>query len=146
MQTNIFSKTLLVVMIVVFPAFSALANAADPEEVNGFWVTAENDAVIRFAPCAENVAAMCGVIVWDKDANTPASTCHLRIAQFARYDKDAWREGWVYDPRDQKRYQGVARVKADELRIRAFVGAEILGVTEQFRRVTALPRTPVCKP
>ena len=121
------------------------AAAAGPDDAKGLWQTAEKDAVIEFKPCADRPAALCGRIVWDKDAGTPADTCGVLIAQLERYDADAWRDGWVYDPRDKKKYKGVLRVKSGDLHIRAFVGVEVLGQTEQLRRVTALPDTPVCK-
>ncbi|OGB13866.1 MAG: hypothetical protein A2W72_10075 [Burkholderiales bacterium RIFCSPLOWO2_12_67_14] len=138
-------KTLTRLIAVVCWSLAMSAQAAGPEDAQGLWMTAENDAVIRFAPCAELPGALCGTIVWDKDAGTPADTCGVRIAQLARYDKDAWRDGWVYDPRDGKKYKGAVRAQADELRIRAFVGVEILGQTEQLKRVATLPATPVCK-
>jgi uncharacterized protein (DUF2147 family) len=97
------------------------------------------------APCVDLPAALCGRIVWDKDAGTPADTCGVQIARLERFDGEAWREGWVYDPRDRKKYKGVLRVKADDLFIRAFVGVEVLGQTERLKRVATLPATPVCK-
>lgn len=138
-------KTLTRLITVVCWSLAVSAQAAGPDDAKGLWMTAENDAVIRFAPCAEAPGALCGTIVWDKDAGTPADTCGVRIAQLARYDKEAWRDGWVYDPRDDKKYKGVVRAQADELRIRAFVGVEILGQTEQLKRVATLPAAPVCK-
>jgi uncharacterized protein (DUF2147 family) len=122
------------------------ATAAGPDDAKGLWQTAEKDAVIEFKPCADRPAALCGRIVWDKDAGTPADTCGVLIAQLERYENDAWRDGWVYDPRDKKKYKGVLRVKSGDLHIRAFVGVEVLGQTEQLKRVAALPDTPVCKP
>jgi len=121
------------------------AHAAGPDDAKGLWLTAEKDAVIEFKPCADRTSALCGTIVWDKDAGTPADTCGVRIAQLERYDNEAWREGWVYDPRDKKKYKGALRVKQGVLNIRAFIGAEILGQTEQLTRVQALPAAPVCK-
>jgi len=121
------------------------ATAAGPDDAKGLWQTAEKDAVIEFKPCADKSSALCGRIVWDKDAGTPADTCGVLIAQLERYDADAWRDGWVYDPRDKKKYKGVLRVKGGDLHIRAFVGVEVLGQTEQLKRVPALPDTPVCK-
>ena len=38
------------------------------------------------------------------------------------------------------------RTKGGDLYIRAFVGVEVLGQTEQLKRVTAVPATPACKP
>jgi uncharacterized protein (DUF2147 family) len=122
------------------------AHAAGADDAKGLWLTAQKDAVIEFAPCAATPTALCGRIVWDKDAGTPADTCGVVIAQLERYDNGAWRDGWVYDPRDKKKYKGAVRVKGGELHIRAFVGVEVLGQTEQFTRVTALPATPACKP
>ncbi|HSI50622.1 MAG TPA: DUF2147 domain-containing protein [Ideonella sp.] len=124
----------------------ASCRAAGPEEAQGLWMTAEKDAVIEFKPCAEPAGALCGRIVWDKDAGTPADTCGVLIAQLARYDNEAWRDGWVYDPRDKKKYKGAVRVKSGDLAIRAFVGVEVLGQTELLKRVAALPAAPVCKP
>jgi len=121
------------------------AHAAGPDDARGLWLTAEKDAVIEFKPCADRASALCGTIVWDKDAGTPADTCGMRIAQLERYDNEAWRDGWVYDPRDKKKYKGAVRVKDSELRIRAFIGAEILGQTETLSRVQSLPANPVCK-
>ena len=139
-------KTLTRLITVVCWSLAVSAQAAGPDDAKGLWMTAENDAVIRFAPCAEAPGALCGTVVWDKDAGTPADTCGVRIAQLGRFDKEAWRDGWVYDPRDDKKYKGVVRAQADELRIRAFVGVEILGQTEQLKRVATLPTAPVCKP
>lgn len=131
-------------LILVCWASSLSAHADGADEAMGLWATPEGDAVIRFAPCPELPGALCGTIVWDQDAGTHADTCGVRIAQLARPDKGAWRDGWVYDPRDGRKYQGVVRVKGEELRIRAFVGVEILGQTEQLRRVPKLPDTPQC--
>jgi uncharacterized protein (DUF2147 family) len=124
---------------------TAHATAAGPDDAKGLWLTAEKDAVIEFKPCADRQSALCGRIVWDKDAGTPADTCGVLIAQLERYDADAWRDGWVYDPRDKKKYKGIVRIKSGDLHIRAFVGVEVLGQTEQLKRVLALPDTPVCK-
>jgi uncharacterized protein (DUF2147 family) len=124
----------------------APALAAGPDDAKGLWMTAQNDAVIEFKPCGDAPGALCGGIVWDKDAGTPADTCGVQVARLERYDNDAWRDGWAYDPRDKKKYKSVVRVKSGDLYIRAFVGVEVLGQTEQLKRVAAIPATPACKP
>jgi uncharacterized protein (DUF2147 family) len=139
-------KTLITLMSAAFLSSVSSAQAAGADEARGLWMTAQNDAVIEFKPCADAAGALCGRIVWDKDAGTPADTCGVQIAQLQRYDNDAWRDGWVYDPRDKKKYKGVVRTKGGDLYIRAFVGVEILGQTEQLKRVPAVPATPACKP
>jgi len=132
-------------MLPLFLLLSAGAARAAAEDAAGLWMTAEKDAVIEFKPCADKAAALCGRIVWDKDAGTPKDTCGVVIARLERFDGEAWRDGWVFDPRDGKKYKGALRVKGAEVHLRAFVGAEILGQTERFSRVAELPATPVCK-
>ncbi|TFZ36815.1 DUF2147 domain-containing protein [Pseudomonas syringae] len=119
--------------------------AAGPLEAKGLWLTAEKDAVVRLDDCADKTGAICGQIVWVKDAASTSSDCGVQILQLTRYDQDAWRDGWVYDPRDQKKYKGAVRVKDGRLNVRAFVGTEVLGKTEQFERIATLPPAPVCK-
>ncbi|MFW3163492.1 DUF2147 domain-containing protein [Pseudomonas syringae pv. syringae] len=119
--------------------------AAGPLEAKGLWLTAEKDAVVRLDDCADKAGAICGQIVWVKDAASTSSDCGVHILQLTRYDQDAWRDGWVYDPRDQKKYKGAVRVKDGRLNVRAFVGTEVLGKTEQFERIATLPPAPVCK-
>ena len=121
------------------------AHAATPDSAKGLWLTAEKDAVIEFKACADRPAALCGHIVWDKDAGKPADTCGLQIAQLNRFDDDAWRDGWVYDPRTKKNYKATVRRKDAVLTIRAFIGVEILGETEQLTSIAALPPGPACK-
>ncbi|OWQ90157.1 hypothetical protein CDN98_03990 [Roseateles terrae] len=118
------------------------SHATTPEDAKGLWLSADGGAVIEFKPCADKASALCGRIVWDKDAGTPADTCGVQIAQLDRFENDAWRDGWVYDPRDRKKYKGALRIKNGDLFIRAYIGTEILGQTEQMRRVTALPGPP----
>lgn len=130
----------LLALGIALPAISA-----SPEDAKGLWLTAAKDAVIEFKPCADKAGAMCGQIVWDKDAGQPIDTCGVHIARLERYENEAWRDGWVFDPRDGKKYKGALRVKAGDLYIRAFIGTEILGQTEQLKRVTTLPASPVCK-
>lgn len=139
-------KTLTTLMSAAFLSSVSSAHAAGADDARGLWMTAQNDAVIEFKPCPDEASALCGQIVWDKDAGTPVDTCGVQIAQLKRYDSDAWRDGWVYDPRDKKKYKGVVRTKGGDLYIRAFVGMEVLGQTERLKRVSVVPATPACKP
>ncbi|AVS73378.1 DUF2147 domain-containing protein [Paracidovorax cattleyae] len=125
-------------------AFLSPARAA-PDDAKGLWMTAEKDAVLEFKPCADAPSALCGQVVWDKDAGQPRDTCGAQIARLERYDNDAWRDGWVYDPRDSRKYKGALRVKSGELQVRAFVGTELLGQTERLQRVAEIPAAPACR-
>jgi len=138
-------KSMLLLSALTLVAGAMNAHAEGLDEAKGLWLTAEGDAVLRFEPCTDKPGALCGRIAWDKDAGKPNDTCGVQIAQLERYSDGAWRDGWIFDPRDRKKYRGVVRVKNGELHVRAFVGAEILGQTEQFKRVAQLPTTPVCK-
>ncbi|WP_431256637.1 DUF2147 domain-containing protein [Roseateles chitinivorans] len=132
--------------VTLFTAFiPGLAMAIGPDDAKGRWLSADGGAVIEFKPCDDKPAALCGRIVWDKDAGKANDTCGIQIAQLDRYENEAWRDGWVYDPRDKKKYKGALRVKGGDLYIRAYIGTEILGQTEQMKRVAELPATPVCK-
>lgn len=138
------ARQLLLLSLVLMCSANSFA-AAGPLDAKGLWLTAEKDAVIKLDDCAAKAGAICGQIVWVKDAASVASDCGVQIMQLDRYEKDAWRDGWVYDPRDHKKYKGVIRVKEGYLNVRAFVGTEILGKTEQFEPIDTLPPTPVCK-
>lgn len=118
--------------------------AADPQEAKGLWLTSEKDAVVKVDDCADKPGALCGKVVWVRDVASITSDCGVQIMQLDRYDQEAWRDGWVFDPRDHKKYKGVVRVKGGYLNVRAFVGTEVLGKTEQFERIASLPPAPVC--
>jgi uncharacterized protein (DUF2147 family) len=122
----------------------SLVSAVSPDDAKGLWMTAEKDAVIQFQTCPDKDTSLCGSIVWDIDAGTPADTCGVQIAQLDSYDDDTWRDGWVYDPREDKNYKATIRVKDEVLKIRAFIGVEILGQNELLSRTYSLPETPVC--
>lgn len=122
------------------PAF-----AAGPDDAKGLWRSADGNAVIEFKACADEPSSLCGTIVWDKDAGTASDTCGVRIAKLKRYDDDAWRDGWVFDPRTNKHYKGAVRINSSRLAVRAYIGTEMLGETEQMTREQSLPASPVCK-
>lgn len=124
--------------------FSGAAQAATAQDAHGLWLSADKAAVIRFEPCSDAPAALCGKIVWDKDAGTPADACGVTIAKLTRYENEAWRNGWVLDPRTNKHYKGALRVQGEVLNLRAYIGTELLGDTEQMTRVQTLPTG--CKP
>lgn len=126
-------------------AYVALpTHAATAKDAHGTWLSADQAAIIEFKECADAPGALCGQIVWDKDAGTPADACGVRIAKLKRWDGEAWRDGWVHDPRSKKNYKGVLRAQGATLALRAYVGVEVLGETEEMTR-TAAPAQP-CAP
>ena len=118
----------------------ALAPArAAGDGVPGLWLSADKAAVIEFKACADASDALCGIIVWDKDAGTPDDACGVMIARLKTWQDDAWRNGWVHDPRTKKNYKGVVRTKGDTLLVRAYIGTELLGETEVMSKVESIP-------
>ncbi len=65
----------------------------------------------------------------------------MRIAKLQKFDGAAWRDGWVHDPREKKNYKGAVRVKGEGklLSVRAYIGTEMLGQTEEMTRADAVP-------
>lgn len=139
------SRMLWLVLPFIVVSGTRIALASSSEDAVGLWRTAQSDAVIDFQACPGEPASMCGTIVWDKDAGASDDTCGVRISKLKRYDGDAWRDGWVFDPRSNKHYKGAVRVNGSTMSIRAYIGTEVLGETEELTRVQALPTTPVCK-
>ena len=126
-------------------ACAALAPAwATQDTVPGLWLSADKAAVIEFKACPDPKDALCGTIVWDKDAGTPDDACGVMIAKLKTWQDDAWRNGWVHDPRTKKNYKGIVRTKNDTLLVRAYIGTELLGETEVMTRVASIPAG--CKP
>jgi uncharacterized protein (DUF2147 family) len=115
------------------------AAQATEADAKGLWLSADKAAIIEFKSCADSQEALCGTIVWDKDAGTPADACGVVIAKLKTYQDDAWRNGWVHDPRTKKNYKGIVRVKQDSLQVRAFIGTELLGETETMTRAQSVP-------
>ncbi|MBI3384066.1 MAG: DUF2147 domain-containing protein [Aquabacterium sp.] len=120
-------------------AAHAAQTGSSPNDAKGLWLSADKGAVIEFKDCTDPAGALCATIVWDKDAGTPLDTCGLMIAKLKKYDDEAWRDGWVHDPRTKKNYKATVRVNKDTLALRAYIGAEILGETEEMSRVATLP-------
>lgn len=137
-----YPAVLLLAACLSLPASAQTPAPAVPpaEPAQGLWLAAQKDGVVEFKPCSEEPAAMCGTVVWDKDAGPgKPGDCGLRIVKLRRKDDGVWRDGWVHDPREKKNYKGALRIKGSVLALRAYIGTELLGQTEEFTRVEAIP-------
>jgi uncharacterized protein (DUF2147 family) len=139
MKTTLwYPAVLLLAACLSLPASAQAPAPAEPAQ--GLWLAAQKDGVVEFKPCTEEPAAMCGTVVWDKDAGPgKPGDCGLRIGKLRRKDDGVWRDGWVHDPREKKNYKGALRIKGSVLALRAYIGTELLGQTEEFTRVDAIP-------
>ena len=116
--------------------------AEGPDAAQGLWLSAQKDGVVELKPCAEEPTALCGTVVWDKDASlTPPrrGDCGLRIVKLRQFDDGAWRDGWIHDPREKKNYKGLIRAHGRDLTMRAYIGVQVIGKSEEFTRVEAVP-------
>jgi uncharacterized protein (DUF2147 family) len=115
--------------IIIAASFAALAwvgaalAASDADPAEGVWLTAEGDAQVRIAPCADQVGQLCGTIVWLKDPvderGQPVRDVHnpkpeLRSRQILglelidglrRKGAGHWTAGRVYDSDNGKSYR-----------------------------------------
>jgi uncharacterized protein (DUF2147 family) len=131
-------QTLRALMFLTAIATAPIAQSAEAD-AKGLWLSADKAAIIEFKSCADSQDALCGTIVWDKDAGTLADACGVMIAKLKTFQDDAWRNGWVHDPRTKKNYKGIVRVKQDSLLVRAYIGTELLGETETMTRAQTVP-------
>ncbi len=118
------------------------SQAQQADAAQGLWLSAQKDGVVELKPCSEEPGALCGTVVWDKDAsvNPPRpGDCGLRIVKLKNFDDGAWRDGWIHDPREKKNYKGLIRAHGREMTMRAYIGVQVLGKSEEFTRVDAIP-------
>jgi uncharacterized protein (DUF2147 family) len=116
--------------------------AQTPEAAHGLWLAAQKDGIVEINPCADEPGALCGSVVWDKDASVDPprpGDCGVRVFKLRRFDDGAWRDGWIHDPRDKKNYKGLLRTEGNTLTMRAYIGVQVLGKSETFTRVDRVP-------
>lgn len=119
--------------------------AVGADDAKGLWLTDDGEAIVEFKGCLDAPAALCGRVVASRDAGQPDSACGAEIARLTSYYEGAWRDGWAFDPGDNKKYRATLRVSNGELSIRAYIGAEIFGQTERMRRPLRSSELPRCK-
>jgi uncharacterized protein (DUF2147 family) len=131
--------------VIMLSMWATLSFAADADDAKGLWLTDDGEAIVEFKICPDAPAALCGRIVFSSDASQPDSACGTVIASFMSYHDGAWRDGWAFDPRDNKKYKAILRVSNGELNMRAYIGAEMFGQTERMRRPLKSSELPRCK-
>jgi len=134
------STSVAAALALCLPTLTVLAD--DTAAAQGLWLSAQKDGVVELKPCVEEPSALCGTVVWDKDASVSPpkpGDCGLRIVKLKRFDDGAWRDGWIHDPREKKNYKGMIRAKGNEMTMRAYIGIAVLGKSEDFTRVDSIP-------
>lgn len=114
-------------------AGTAQANPVSPG-VFGDWLTEDGMGVIRVAACGTEI---CGTIAGMTDHSgrdwRGLSQCGLTFIRVHRVEGEARLHGTVTDPQTGKVYQAELWLGQDgALRLRGYVGLEILGSTERW--------------
>ena len=155
-------RNLVVVMIVLFAALSAMAG--DGDAIVGVWATDPEgeggQAHIEISAVGDEYS---GKIVWleeplytaddedgevgepkiDKNNPDPALQTRpimgLQLMEGFKYDgKGTWKKGTIYDPDNGKTYKCKVRLGDDGvLNVRGYIGVSIIGRTSLWTRVEA---------
>lgn len=135
------------------------APAAASEAPLGLWLSAKKALLVELAPCTAGDDTLCGHIVWLKkthrkdgslrldDKNPDPALrdrpwCGIRVIEGLRPASEGrWDGGTVYDPKRGEEFNLVVETRSDgRLKMRGFVGIELLGRTEIWTRPE--PDTP----
>jgi len=82
------------------------------EEAAGVWLRDDGASKIQFSPCG---GALCGTVVWLKNANSPAHVGQQVFFDMVRASANSW-TGQAFNPEDGKTYSGKMVVSGHKLR------------------------------
>jgi uncharacterized protein (DUF2147 family) len=113
--------------------------------LRGFWQE-PSGAVIQIAQCAQGLClTIVALLPGDHphtDVHNPdeklrgRALCGLRVGQgFTQTDSQHAEGGHVYDPRSGQTYSGTMAAQGNRLKLRGYLGIELLGRTETWTRV-----------
>ena len=115
----------------------------------GYWREPAG-AVLRIGRCQDRmcieVVALSPGTHATVDVHNPNATlrgralCGMRIGTFMQDDLQH-AEGYLYDPRSGRTYNGSMTAEGDHLKLRGYVGIKLFGRTEVWTRVGLLPRS-----
>lgn len=144
----------LILLVTLAAAMMPTVGVSGSLDLNGYWLTQNGRGIVRFAPCAEEGNFVCGHMAWvaeprnpdgalKRDVNNPDESlreralCNLQlIGDLKPGGHNLWQDGWVYNPRNGKRYSVKIRVTSEaELVMRGFLGIELFGKNQIWTRV-----------
>ena len=99
-------KTMMIVA-----AAATFATAALAADVKGEWLRADGVTKVRFTACG---AAVCGVVSWLKDPNSPAKFGQQVFFDMVPSGDGSW-AGKAFNPDDGKTYSGKMSLSGDKL-------------------------------
>src|SRR5215813_5551052 len=113
------------------PARERNAAATGP---TGVWIDHTGRGAVEITECA---GALCGRIVWLKDAGNK-SVCGKQIIGSARRSSvGTWDGGWIYDPDRDTRYSVELKLlDANKLRVMGYMGSKLFSETYTWKRAS----------
>jgi len=127
------------VVMAMIGAQALLGAVSQASDVEGFWLTADETAVIQIAPCETGSDQLCGVIqallTVDTDqtvAEHVSVLCGMPILSGLVWDPERarWSDGEILDLDSEQFYQAYLKRDGENLLLRAYEGREMFGVSE----------------
>jgi len=106
-----------------------------PSGPTGVWIDHTGRGAVEITECA---GALCGRIVWLKDAGHK-SVCGKQIIGSARRSSGGtWDGGWIYDPDRDTRYSVELKLlDPNKLRVMGYMGSKLFSETYTWKRASA---------
>jgi len=101
----------------------------------GVWIDHTGRGAVEITECA---SALCGRIVWLKDAGNK-SVCGKQVIGSARRSSGStWDGGWIYDPDRDTRYSVELKLlDPNKLRVMGYMGSKLFSETYTWKRASA---------
>jgi uncharacterized protein (DUF2147 family) len=106
---GVFRKSLMGVAAAGLGAVLALPAAA--QDATGTWLRDNGQSRIRIAPCG---AALCGNVVWVRDASSPSKVGQRVFFDMKPAGSNQW-NGSAFNPEDGKTYSGKMTLSGNTL-------------------------------
>ena len=150
MKRSVFALLLLFFSVNVF---SQTPSVAEGDKILGTWLTGSGNAHIKITKYGENKYG--GKIIWLKDPKRADGTIKNddknpdkakqantimglnNLLGFTYSSNKSYEGGSIYDPENGKTYKCVMTLDDDNtLKVRGYVGIQMLGRTDLWKRVT----------
>jgi len=106
----------------------------DASGPTGVWIDHTGRGAVEITDCA---GALCGRIVWIKDAANKSVCGKQIIGSARRTSAGTWDGGWIYDPEREARYSVELKLAGpDKLRVMGYMGSKLFSETYTWKRAT----------
>src|SRR5215470_11586135 len=101
----------------------------------GVWIDHTGRGAVEITDCA---GALCGRIVWLKDAANKSVCGKQVIGSAKRSSGSTWDGGWIYDPDRDTRYSVELKLlDPNKLRVMGYMGSKLFSETYTWKRASA---------